>query len=272
MKEIDGSECLPVPHKERKDIIMKKTGFRRNPAGGKGVYLAVAVSAAAVAGVAWLATNGLETEMDPLTPPESTASYETSQDADQVAVSREDIPKTENFVVSYPAETSSEVTGSVSEAEEDAKQTMEVSVEPAPSEEPVATPWILPVEGAVTNPYSNGELVKSRTLGEWRTHDGIDLAAADGTSVLAVADGTVQDVRLDSRWGYLVEVSHGDVTAYYCGLAEAIPVAKGQQVKQGDTLGQVGNTSVMEASEEPHLHLGMKQDGSWIDPAEKLGL
>lgn len=272
MKEIDGSECLPLPHKERKDINMKKTGFRKSPAGGKGVYLAVAVSAIAVAGVAWLATNGLETEMDPLTPLESTASYETSEDTEQVAVSREDVPKTENFVVSYPAETSSQVTGSVSTPEEETEQVMEVPVESATSEEQTIVSWILPVEGAVTNPYSNGELVKSRTLGEWRTHDGVDLAAADGTPVLAAADGTVQDVRLDSRWGYLVEVAHGDVTAYYCGLAESIPVAKGQQVKQGDTLGQVGNTSVMEASEEPHLHLGMKQDGSWIDPAEKLGL
>ena len=39
----------------------------------------------------------------------------------------------------------------------------------------------------------------------------------------------------------------------------------------GDVIGKVGNSSVMEASEEPHLHLGMKQSGKWIDPAEVLG-
>ena len=69
-----------------------------------------------------------------------------------------------------------------------------------------ATPesFILPVEGAVTNPYSQGELVKSKTLGEWRTHDGIDLAAADGTPVVSIADGLVEAVREDARWGNTV--------------------------------------------------------------------
>ena len=47
----------------------------------------------------------------------------------------------------------------------------------------------------MTNPYSQGELVKSKTLGEWRTHDGIDLAAADGTPVVSIADGLVEAVR-----------------------------------------------------------------------------
>ena len=62
------------------------------------------------------------------------------------------------------------------------------------------------------------------------------------------------------------------MTAYYCGLGEDLKVKAGQQVKQGDVLGAAGNSSVLEASEEPHLHLGMKRDGKWIDPAEVLGL
>lgn len=258
---------------------MKKTGLHKNPAGGKGVYLAIAVSAVAVGAVAWLATSGLSDEVDPIMPPEQVASLPASEPTEQVTVSKDDVPKTENFVVSYPASDSS-VTAELNEEEPsdgDAVVTetqTEAPVESSQAEEtPLTLNWASPVEGtSITNPYSNGELVKSRTLGEWRTHDGIDLAAAEGEAVKSAADGVVKDVRMDSRWGYVVEVEHGDVTAYYCGLSDAVKVQPGAEVKQGDVLGEVGNTSVVEASEEPHLHLGMKRESKWINPAEILGM
>lgn len=253
---------------------MRRTGLHKNPAGGKGLYLAIAVSAVAVGAVAWLASAGLEQEP---VQPEQVASLPASQAAEQVTVSREDVPKTENFVVSYPvsqAESSVPASEEVSqEVEETIHPVSDVPSEASSGPESGEQGWMMPVEGArLTNPYSGGELVKSRTLGEWRTHDGIDLSAAAGEPVKAAADGTVKDVRMDSRWGYVVEVEHGDVTAYYCGLGEELKVKAGQQVKQGDVLGAAGNSSVLEASEEPHLHLGMKRDGKWIDPAEVLGL
>lgn len=256
---------------------MKKTSLHRKAAG---FYLAVAVSAAAVGAVAWLATVELEQETDPGSQlPQLTASVPPSEPEEAVIIPKRDVPKQEpssepeNFIVTYPdtaATPSSGVTAEVpDEAAEAAKPVEDLPKEP----EKAPLTWISPVEGiAVTNPYSNGELVKSRTLGEWRTHDGIDLPAAEGEKVKAAADGVVKDVRQDKRWGWTVEVEHGDVTAYYCGLSEAVKVTTGQQVKQGDALGEAGNTSVLEASEEPHLHLGMKRDGKWIDPAELLGL
>lgn len=265
---------------------MKKTGTRKNPAGGKGVYLAIAVSAVAVGAVAWLATNSLTEEIEPIPPLEPVASLpESGSTSRQVDVSKSDIPRTENFVVSYPSESSMTAELPSQEGDE-AKDTGTKPLEPAAessqaesethetsSSAPAAPSWASPVAGTVvTNPYSNGELVKSRTLGEWRTHDGIDLAAAEGEPVKAAADGVVKDVRSDSRWGFVVEVEHGDVTAYYCGLADSVKVEPGAELKQGDQLGEVGNTSVVEASEEAHLHLGMKQDGKWIDPAAVLGL
>lgn len=258
---------------------MKKTGLRKNAAG---LYLAVAVSAAAVGAVAWLATAGLETEPDPDAQIGSqlTASVPSSESEEEVIIPKSDVPKEsssepENFVVSFPDGTAEVTDGAEQTAslpEEDAEVVQPVSDLPK-EEETQSLAWISPVDGSnVTNPYSNGELVKSRTLGEWRTHDGIDIAAAEGDTVKAVADGVVKDVRQDSRWGWTVEVEHGDVTVYYCGLAETVKVKAGQEVKQGDALGEVGNSSVLEASEEPHIHLAMKRDGKWIDPAEMLGL
>ncbi len=137
-----------------------------------------------------------------------------------------------------------------------------------------ATPesFILPVEGAVTNPYSQGELVKSKTLGEWRTHDGIDLAAADGTPVVSIADGLVEAVREDARWGNTVEINYGDYTAFYYGLGDEIQVKAGDAVTAGQTLAEAGNSSLIEAEEVPHIHLGIKKGGEWVDPAVLLGI
>lgn len=259
---------------------MRKTGMRRKAAG---FYLAVAVSAAALGAAAWLASAELETEeVQPA--PQLTASVPSSEATEEVLIPKRDVPREEtpsrpeNYVVSYPDGTEPRAQLSEPPAEE-LSQTAELPAEvetaaPAeniPKEEPALT-WASPVEGGrVTNPYSGGELVKSRTLGEWRTHDGIDISAAEGDPVKAAADGVVKDVRKDSRWGWVIEAEHGDVTVLYCGLDEAVKTAAGQQLKQGDIIGKVGNSSVMEASEEPHLHLSMKQSGKWIDPAEVLG-
>ena len=254
---------------------MRKTGMRRKAAG---FYLAVAVSAAALGAVAWLASAELETEeVQPV--PQLTASVSSSEPAEEVLIPKRDVPKEEtpsrpeNYVVSYPDEVEPrEESSKTAELPAEEVETA-VPVEDIPKEEKPALTWMSPVDGGkITNPHSNGELVKSRTLGEWRTHDGIDISAAEGDAVKAAADGTVKDVRKDSRWGWTIEVEHGDVTAFYCGLDEAVKAVAGQQVKQGDVIGKVGNSSVMEASEEPHLHLGMKRSGKWIDPAEVLGI
>ncbi|MEG2597022.1 MAG: M23 family metallopeptidase, partial [Oscillospiraceae bacterium] len=64
----------------------------------------------------------------------------------------------------------------------------------------------------------------------------------------------------------MVEVEYPKGTVFYCGLADTVKVKKGQEVKLGDVLGEVGNTSVVETAEDFHLHLSMKKDNKWIDP------
>lgn len=131
----------------------------------------------------------------------------------------------------------------------------------------------MPVSGNVVKNYSAGELVKFDSLNEWRTHDGIDIEAAVGTDVLAAGDGKVLRVWNDPLWGNCIEIEHDDgVTSIYCGLAAETPVAQGDEVEAGTVIGTVGETNLAEIGENSHLHFGMKKDGAYIDPAEKLGL
>lgn len=129
------------------------------------------------------------------------------------------------------------------------------------------SPCIMPVEGEVFNAYSNGELIKSKTLGVWKTHDGIDISAETGTDVLAMTGGTVSEIYDDPLWGVCVVIDHSDgLVGYYCSMAAGTEVIVGQTVNGGDIIGKVGNTADIECKESPHLHFGIKQNDTWIDP------
>lgn len=267
-----------------------------------GLYLAVAISAAAIGAVGWLASSELPISSDSgissLTAESSKADTGSVDQDTPVDVSQENVPKTENFVITYgnsedteheQAEGTETAENIESPDETETAELPETDTATVPAETPeeiaatgsvsVSTPstptsFVLPVgeNGAVTQPFSCGELVKSKTLGEWRTHDGIDFAAGEGDNVVSIADGLVESVTNDARWGNTIVVGYGDYTAYYYGLGDQVSVQAGDSVTAGQPLGQVGNSSLVEASEAPHLHLGIKKDGSWIDPALLLGL
>ncbi|MCO5224672.1 MAG: peptidoglycan DD-metalloendopeptidase family protein [Thermomicrobiales bacterium] len=96
-------------------------------------------------------------------------------------------------------------------------------------------------------------------------HDGVDLAAAQGTPILAVADGTV----VVSGWcncglGYYVEIDHGNgVHTIYGHQVAQPPVAVGDEVVQGQQIGAVGSTGL---STGPHVHFMVRVDGVSQDP------
>jgi murein DD-endopeptidase MepM/ murein hydrolase activator NlpD len=95
-------------------------------------------------------------------------------------------------------------------------------------------------------------------------HDGMDLLAASGTPVLAGADGTVvKAVRNGKREGSSVTIDHGNgyVTVY--NHLGKIRVRKGQRVKQGEEIAEVGLTGMSFA---PHLHYEVWYKGEVMDP------
>ncbi|MGN1133488.1 MAG: peptidoglycan DD-metalloendopeptidase family protein [Oscillospiraceae bacterium] len=128
-------------------------------------------------------------------------------------------------------------------------------------------PNVMPVNGEIIKPFSNGELVKSETLGVWKTHDGVDIKAAAGTQVKSMNHGTVTKVWEDPLWGNCVIIDHGNgVEGYYYNLSKGITVIEGDTVDSGDVIGAVGDTATIEAAEPSHLHFALKRNGKWIDP------
>lgn len=126
---------------------------------------------------------------------------------------------------------------------------------------------IMPVEGEVSHPFSNGEMVKSETLGVWKTHDGCDILCDIGTDVKSMSEGTVKMIDSSSIWGVCVTVEQSNgLEVRYCGLAKELNIKAGAAVKQGEIIGKTGDTNQAEMLQQPHLHLAVKRGGKWIDP------
>ena len=147
------------------------------------------------------------------------------------------------------------------------------SEQPKQQQSSPALSYVLPLDslGVITS-YSNGELVKNKTLNVWRTHDGVDLRAEKGAAVKAVADGTVAEVRVDPLWGGTITLTHSDghVTTY-CGVTVDKNLKKDSQVKSGQQLGTVSEIPA-EISMESHIHLTFRKDDKYVDPATLLPL
>ena len=125
----------------------------------------------------------------------------------------------------------------------------------------------LPVQGEVLTPYAMEVLSYNQTTRDWRTHNGIDLAAPAGTAVTAAADGEVYTVYEDDTMGTTVVIRHdGGYTTRYCSLAPEVAVSAGQTVTMGQTIGAVGSTALMENALGDHVHFSVTKDDEPIDP------
>ena len=134
-----------------------------------------------------------------------------------------------------------------------------------------ATPSRWPVEGAIIQPFSNGELVKSETTGVWQTHNGVDLACTPGDPVYAMDPGTVTAVTDDPLWGMTVTVDHKNgIITRYCGLAPGLDVTEGDTVTNVDPLGCAGETADCESALPTHVHFEVRQGDRYIDPEAYL--
>lgn len=129
--------------------------------------------------------------------------------------------------------------------------------------------YILPVNGEIINSFSGDQLVKDATLGDWRTHNGIDIGCTGGKEVYAFGDGTVQNIEDTDLWGTVVTVDFtGGYTGRYCLLAKVTAVKIGQKIKMGDLIGAVGDgkSAINESALPIHLHFELQKDGKYVDP------
>lgn len=128
-----------------------------------------------------------------------------------------------------------------------------------------------PVKGQVLRGFTVEALAYDETMGDWRTHGGIDIAAEEGRKVLAAGEGQVAEVYDDAMMGTTVTILQPDgVTAVYSNLAQETAVAVGDLVDTGAVLGEVGRTALAESGLEPHLHLELLADGEPVDPLAYL--
>ncbi len=123
-----------------------------------------------------------------------------------------------------------------------------------------ATPSVRPVNGWFTSKFGYR---KSPFTGRLVMHNGIDMAASLGTPIYATADGVVTYSGYDAGYGKLVSVDHGYGVLTRYGHISKLYAKIGQKVKQGDIIGEVGNTG---RSTGPHVHYEVRVNGVPVDP------
>ena len=124
--------------------------------------------------------------------------------------------------------------------------------------------WIPPVNGVITS--ACGERVNP-ILGKRENHNGLDIAVAEGTAVIAVKSGKVTEVRTSATYGKLLEYETIDgYTVMYAHLSKVL-VQEGEMVKKGQKVAESGNTGL---STGPHLHYSLWKGEKLLDPMDYL--
>ena len=132
---------------------------------------------------------------------------------------------------------------------------------PSP-EAPSSSGWVCPVPYyTLTSPFG---MRVHPISGKWKMHDGVDLAAAQGTPIYAAKSGKVTTTSYQAGGaGYYVSINHGDgFSSIYMHMTHYI-VSPGQYVTAGQVIGYVGSTG---GSTGPHLHFGISYNGSYVNP------
>ena len=211
---------------------------------GKGYYIALVLCAAAIGITGYLYYRNANSEEPQLQEPSLDSTVSVTRD-------QEDVP----VLATHPQAT---------EPEES------LSTEPGQK-------WTVkttsPVSGEAVFGYSMEALSYNQTTRDWRTHDGIDIAAEAGTSVVAAADGQVYTIYDDDVMGTTVVIRHsGGYTTRYASLSEDLAVSVGDTVEMGQVIGTVGETAVVETAIGPHVHFTVTYQDIPMDPAEFLKL
>ena len=124
--------------------------------------------------------------------------------------------------------------------------------------------FIWPVTGRISSIFGLRRFFNEQ---ERRPHSGLDIAAPEGTPIQAVADGTVIDAGDFFFSGNMIYLDHGQgIISLYAHMSK-IAVKPGDVVKQGDIIGNVGQTGRVTG---PHLHFAVIANRTLIDPVYML--
>ena len=237
----------------------KRAGFT-----GKSFYAALSLSVAMVGAACWYAYSETGKMKPPAAPPaqsERVQPQTTAPSPLHTAVTTE-----QPAVMQHPETTAEEAEEAAVVLTRTTTAVQQTLPPPAETQAPVEQP-LIPVEGDVLVPFSQGELIRSATTGIWQTHNGTDYAVPLGTEVRCTEDGTVAMVERDPLYGISVTLLHGSgAVTRYCGLNESLNVQAGDIIGRGTVIGTVGATNEIESAEEPHLHFEVLCNEAFIDP------
>ncbi len=131
-------------------------------------------------------------------------------------------------------------------------------------------PNIWPIKGGIGHiSMYFGQNINPFT-GQWYTHTGLDISTfGQGDPIIATADGTVVSLSYESGYGnnIIIRHKHGFYTRY--AHLQAFRVRRGQQVKQGQIIGLLGNTGLTTG---PHVHYEVHLGRDVIDPTKFLNI
>lgn len=247
---------------------------------GKGFYIVLLACAVVIALSLWIvrmvefsenADELLDSGVITAGIPDSSETTELKPDISQETFGPDtEIPEQ---IESAELETETEEVGKPEIPEAGILKPEEVSKEDPLTKLPEKPVFIRPVSGKISLDYAVDALIYSKTMGDWRTHDGIDIEAQLGTKVFAAAAGTVSEIYEDDMLGTTVIIDHGNgLKSIYANLAAIPTVQVGDTVLGGDVIGAVGSTALGETGEVSHLHFAMTLNDNPVDPTEYLPL
>ena len=129
--------------------------------------------------------------------------------------------------------------------------------------------FALPASGEILEGFTE-TLSYNTALGDWRTHNGMDIAVDAGGSVCSAADGTVSSISSDAMGEYVVIEHDGGFSSKYCALSSIEDIAEGDTVTAGDVIGIVANSKAENVA-DTHVHFELYKDGEPVDPMKYVG-
>lgn len=225
--------------------------------GGKGYYIALILCAAAIGITSYVTRSTRKPEPEQPALLEQAASTEQSQAAQAAST---DSQAVEALATDPPASKPAKTPGMTQPS---------TPAETQPSRLKTAAP----LPGSVTTLYAMEYLSYNETTRDWRVHNGVDYAGAEGEPVSAAADGTVVSVTDDDLMGTTVVLRHqGGYETTYAGLEANPCVAPGDAVKLGQTIGAVGTTALAESALGPHIHFSVSYQDMPMNPQDFLDM
>lgn len=223
---------------------------------GKFLYVAAAIALCAVIASSAV-TRYTERKLGQLLP-DTQSSFEVETDYTSPAeVNKTDVPDERTTEETEPPETEKQTTTE--------RKTTKPTTAAQTEYTPVNASFCLPCDGEIIKSFSGDTPLYSKTMADWRTHEGIDIKAEEGAKIHSVGNGKVTKVISDPMWGYVIEIDYGSFTGRYCSLKQGTGVSIDDIVNIGDEIGELGSVPV-ESADEPHLHFEAVKDGKTIDP------